>query len=222
MGIDWNTDTFQGAGLRLNVWGSEKLTHQLGQDLQELYSLPDRRNDVTIAPIWNQALDTYKQKQELYELTQIADLDSYLEALQPYAGRYEIVVAYKRGGTSLTDSQLAGLETIGFHPISHDGDLFSYLGIYDRTGLVYEESSSEKILRHENSPYTNLLVQIEGSQIFINQSNYTRLAEGLGIVVYDRQERQLIDAVGCDPAHPDVLHRGSYSSDAFTIPAGVP
>lgn len=222
MGIDWTVDAFQPAGLRLNAWGSEKFTHQLGRDLKERYDLADQRNNASIAPLWDQALATYKEKKALYDLTQIQDLDSYLSALQSYVDRYEIVVAYKRGDSNLSDAHLAALRRLGFDPISHEGDLFSYLGVHDRTGLLYEESSSDKVLRYENSFYPNFLVQADGSQIFLNRSDYTRLGDGLGIVIYDREERRLIDAVGCDPIDPQALHRGAYASSAFSTPDGVP
>ncbi len=63
IGIDWATDTYD-AGLHLNVYGAEKLSHYFGKILAEQCQVPDRRNDAQIAALWQKKVEIYDQRLE--------------------------------------------------------------------------------------------------------------------------------------------------------------
>ncbi len=60
IGIDWSQDTYDG-GSHLNVYGAEKAASWLGGKLKEAFSLPDRREDPTLAQIWEQKTAAYEK-----------------------------------------------------------------------------------------------------------------------------------------------------------------
>lgn len=63
IGIDWNTDTYD-AGLHLNVSGAEKTSVWLGKILSEICGVPDRRDNASLALIWEQKTRTYYERKE--------------------------------------------------------------------------------------------------------------------------------------------------------------
>jgi hypothetical protein len=69
IGIDWNTDTYD-AGLHLNVYGAEKLSHFFGQILKENCSLEDRRSDSTLSALWSEKIAAYQARKALLEAAQ--------------------------------------------------------------------------------------------------------------------------------------------------------
>lgn len=70
IGIDWSADTYD-AGLHLNVFGAEKLTHWFGQILSSECGLPDRRNNVALSEIWSEKVTRYtdEKRSRLLEVT---------------------------------------------------------------------------------------------------------------------------------------------------------
>ncbi len=63
IGIDWSADTYD-AGLHLNVFGAEKLTHWFGQILSGECGLPDRRGDEALNKIWAEKAAWYASEKE--------------------------------------------------------------------------------------------------------------------------------------------------------------
>lgn len=68
IGIDWQTDTYDG-GLHLNVYGSEKFTEYLGNILVKNHGLESDKNDGQIAKVWNGYLEEYQSKKKQMEET---------------------------------------------------------------------------------------------------------------------------------------------------------
>ncbi|MBQ9815097.1 MAG: SGNH/GDSL hydrolase family protein [Lachnospiraceae bacterium] len=67
MGIDWQTDTYD-AGLHLNVYGAEKLSHYLGQVLMdECPGLEDRRTDESVSGKWALKVEKYMNRKNALE-----------------------------------------------------------------------------------------------------------------------------------------------------------
>lgn len=58
IGIDFQVDTYD-AGLHLNVYGAEKLSHYFGAILSEEFQLEDRRNDVYFQNLWEEKATLY-------------------------------------------------------------------------------------------------------------------------------------------------------------------
>lgn len=66
IGIDWSTDTYD-AGLHLNVYGAEKASFWFGKVLQQQCNVPDRREDSSLATLWEEKCATYHQRKENLE-----------------------------------------------------------------------------------------------------------------------------------------------------------
>lgn len=83
MGIDYETDTFDG-GLHLNLSGAEKFTTYFGEILSRDFNLPDHRNEDEYQKIWEDKVRFYyamKEDQER-ELKEYGYLKSYGAAAQ--------------------------------------------------------------------------------------------------------------------------------------------
>lgn len=63
IGIDWSVDTYD-TGLHLNVWGAEKAAKWFGAFLQEECGLPDRREEESLAALWDRKIQTYTIRKE--------------------------------------------------------------------------------------------------------------------------------------------------------------
>ncbi len=61
IGIDWTTDTYD-RGMHLNVYGAEKLTRYFGQILKDTYQIPDRRDNATLASVWEGKVAAYYEE----------------------------------------------------------------------------------------------------------------------------------------------------------------
>ncbi len=61
IGIDWNTDTYDG-GLHLNLAGAEKLSKYFGKILVEDFKVPDRRSDKKLQSYWKGVNERYHQE----------------------------------------------------------------------------------------------------------------------------------------------------------------
>ena len=69
MGIDWQTDTYDG-GLHLNVYGAEKFTEYLGAVLSEHHGLESQKGDAQASKVWNGYLKDFENKKK-----QLEDID---------------------------------------------------------------------------------------------------------------------------------------------------
>lgn len=64
IGIDWSHDTYD-AGVHLNVWGAIKLSEYFGEILVNEHDIPDRREDMDLADVWNIRLENFKEKLDI-------------------------------------------------------------------------------------------------------------------------------------------------------------
>ena len=63
IGIDWSTDTYD-AGVHLNVYGAEKLTSYFGTILRDTFELESRKDDASLAKLWQGKIEAYYQEKE--------------------------------------------------------------------------------------------------------------------------------------------------------------
>lgn len=66
IGLDYSRDTYDG-GLHLNLYGAEKMSRYLGEQLTENVFLADRREDAGIREIWEDKIAFYHQQQDIQE-----------------------------------------------------------------------------------------------------------------------------------------------------------
>lgn len=224
IGIDWSTDTFTSGGHRLNVYGSEKFSAYLGNDLKTKYTLSDRRADEAIASIWNADLETYTAKVNVYHAVAETDLYRYLDQLTTFYDRYTLIVTYQYNEASQPADELLcqSLQSLGLH-FAEDGQLpSSYFAILNKGGLFYENSLETDILWYQDCPIPDLAIQAYGNHIKLNGQNLTKTYSGVNIVVYDLVEHTLIDAVGCNEYLSPVLSRTSQYIEEFSVPTPSP
>ena len=79
IGLDWYEHSFN-AGLHLNVFGAELMSHYLGEILRSEFDLPDRRTEPDVASHWNHMAEQYHRliaiQQE--EIKQTGSISSFL------------------------------------------------------------------------------------------------------------------------------------------------
>ena len=59
IGLDYRVDTYD-SGLHLNLTGAEKLSKYFGEILSKEYKVPDRRDDKSLAAIWDKNILAYE------------------------------------------------------------------------------------------------------------------------------------------------------------------
>lgn len=201
IGIDYTTDTYDGTN-HLNDSGAVKVSHHLGQYLQENYGLPDHRGDPAYAK-WDEDWEVYQQDKASYFLSIETDWASYVEKLQNPNYTIYMVVRGSIGGHKYPE--LTGLLTgLGLDPNVRDANRTGYVAVIDSGEVINERMENKPIsyridanghhieLSSESSNYGNLAsIKIDGVEHFINR-------RGLGIVVYDNLLEDVVDSVTFD------------------------
>ncbi len=82
MGIDWDTDTYDG-GLHLNLSGAEKMSEYFGKVLSEEFKVPDRRGEKELDDYWDGVIKRYnaeieRQNKNLLEYGSVHEPDEQL------------------------------------------------------------------------------------------------------------------------------------------------
>lgn len=198
--IDWEHDTPDG-GNHLNLLGSQKVSHCLGDYLTEYYHL----NTVS-DPNWDQDYTTYEKMKKIALLQLEDNLSSYLQMLKEYPNDKAIFIVaednmaqhFLEQGTSLmrqwgSQLQFKGTTNCAFVTVIENGQ------------IVYE-AISDRQLRYSNELATGQEYSIESYGQYINSSanitidkkNYTPSGNGIKIVVYDTKRNMILDSVSFD------------------------
>lgn len=202
IGIDVSTD-FMDQSQHLNDAGAAKLSHHLGQYLQEHYMLPDHRGEGAAYANWDKDWKIYQQDKASYFMVQETDWAEYVKKLKnPH---YTIYLAAKDnlGGGShpeLTEF----LHELGLTSELSGKAHWGYIAIIDNDKVLYERLSEDALDYEQmiNGNHVKLVSEsyTQGNQasIQINQKEYFVNRRGLGIVVYDNILGDVVDCVTFD------------------------
>lgn len=176
-----------------NYYGAQKVSAYMGRFLKEHYSLPDRRGDESYS-LWCEDAKVRQHEYRNQMLKQTYDIREYLGQL---AGIGEYTVILTTNGEFYSDA-------------ADIGDYVSELGMvdfYDTAGtwirrddqLLYHSTEANSFEYVELSEGDMVVQREDGnSSIVIDNLSYSKVQNGINIVVYDDVLGQVADAIGFD------------------------
>lgn len=176
-----------------NYFGANKVSSYMGRFLKENYELTDRRGDERY-DLWYEDAKIRKHEYMNHILKHTYDISEYLGTL---AGLEDYTVVVTTDGEFYSDAV-------------EIGDYVSVLGMdefYDAKGIwiidngqVIQKNFDEEFFDYMELKDGDLAVgRTEGiSNVVINKQTYTKVQNGINIVVYDNLLGQVVDAAGFD------------------------
>lgn len=179
-----------------NIWGAEKLSHYMAAILYNDYG-------ITGGDYGEQWMDTDKYYQNVYqdcELTQITDLNKYIDAINQ--DRYTTLIAIMgRWESFLTKENKEYFNKLGIQMNYEDG--FSYYAVI-QDGKAEEKGSNEKLsyrgsTRDQLTDYEIVSMGYKSGfacSIKIDNVEYAKNTYGINIVVYNNETMKVADSIG--------------------------
>ena len=152
---------------------------------------------------YEQWKDTNEYYQKIYqdcELTQITDLNEYIDAINQ--DRYTTLIAIKgRWKSFLTKENKECFKKLGIQMNYEDG--FSYYAVI-RDGIAEEKGSNEKLVyrdstREQLTDYEIVSMGYKSGiacSIKIDNVEYAKNTYGINIVVYNNETMKVVDSIG--------------------------
>ena len=191
--FDFAIDSYDTA--HLNLQGAKKISDYLGAVLVSQYNLGEKTDEQ-----WENTRNAYEAMQKDCALPFIEDLDEYIEALRD--DRYSVFISAGGYPVYLEDKTIQKMRELGLEmniqtnpseenfyyylAVLSDGQIKEYIG--------YDEQTFSGCIRNGLVPYDitgNGSIIIDGIEESVNK-------EGINIVVYNNDERKVIDSVCFD------------------------
>lgn len=191
LSLDVNTDYIDWA--HTNYYGAKKVTSYMGEYLLSNYALPDRRGDVRYE-LWEEdAKARQHEVQNQQMLLNTVDLRTYLTYVGGLKG-YTFLVSTK-GNYLAEDVDLGrSLQVAGIGEEFFDG---CHVWVFEDGKLMYM-SEGEAFLHYADMGDSEYVVNgtSEDPNVHIDRVNYTKVSDGINIVVYDNVLGKVVDAIG--------------------------
>lgn len=208
MNIDFSTDFYNAD--HLNIFGAEKYTSYLAQNIVENYQIPDRRIDADYSDWfdnladWDEDVNAAKHTIEQLQMTDIDNINDYLTYID--SKQYSVFIAVKDDASNaLNQEACSSLLNLGLIESLKDQFRSSYIAVIDQGTVMYENIDNKKITTYgELSDGTCYSVVSAGAEygnycsIIIDGMEYAVNARGLNIVVYDNNTGSVADSVSFD------------------------
>ena len=204
MDVDQSTDSILSHG---NFQGNLKNNAMIGKIISQKYDIPSVKDDQ-----YEVTRDIYKQICDDYAITQIEDIDEYLQFINR-PGYAVMISAYDDAVSGLKDSTKDLLWKLGTTVSWDKNEMFrrAYTAIIQNGKTVDKVSLStggkpltiNGILKITNDTYSIVSAGYEDeggskSTISINGKNYSIGSRGLNVVVYDLYLQRVVDSVCFD------------------------
>lgn len=180
-----------------NYAGAVKTSQYIGALLQNNYGIPP-----TVDQQYEASKAAYDKIIADYELSKIYDMNQYFDALLD--DHYAVFVA-ACGDTAeiMNDNIKANMKKLGLTVIDYMPQELSYYAVIIENEVAKEEYSADQIgfmgeLRNRKISYSidSCGRESDGfSSIMIDDLEYSRMQEGLNVVVYDLDTGKVVDSV---------------------------
>lgn len=195
--IDWATDSFDG-GKHLNLKGATKASMTMGDLLKDLYPELFQTNN-EIQQLWNSGLEEYIERKKINLLKMSLKMEDYFDKLNNtdyiilIAGRDDVAWNWNESSDNI-------FKRLGFQSDLYGKGHASFIGVIDNEKVIFEKCEFEQ-LAYETKLDNNLKVELlsagyelgDTSSIKINDIEYALNRRGMNIVVYSKQQQQVID-----------------------------
>lgn len=182
----------------LNVYGSEKFSRFLAEQMVAWFSLGD-----TMAPndVWEQKAEQWTAERTEGILSNIVDLKEYLD----YVNNDDFIVMVNTEGEftkKLDDEVLDAFETLGCKKIRTAGKKASYLAVVQNGNCRFEDKRGDKNLKYETVIDGNS-IRLYSAGVYTGNDSYCIFNDqevsvsktGINIEVYSVSQGKIIDAV---------------------------
>ena len=195
--IDWATDSFDG-GKHLNLKGATKVSMTMGGLLKDLYPELFQINN-EIQQLWNSGLEEYIERKKINLLKMSLKVEDYFDKLKNtdyiilISGRDDVAWNWNESADNI-------FKRLGFKSDLYGKGHASFIGVIDNEKVIFEKCEFEQ-LAYETKLDNNLKVELlsagyelgDTSSIKINDIEYALNKRGMNIVVYSKQQQQVID-----------------------------
>lgn len=200
LGLDFSKDCADIG--HLNYRGVDKLTNAVGKLIDELYEVPDRR-DENANESWESNVKYYEQMIKNYELSQMEKLEGYIESLHGCNENYIIIItAIGEAGTKYLEEILVALTNSKSVSVGQNA-----VWVLDGNSIIDYSDGYEEYFFHKEIGSSDLAVigqmitLADGNyyyekKVFINHQELGKTDKGINIVVYDKLTDSLVDNVG--------------------------
>lgn len=186
-----------------NLWGAQKITNDIGRVLTDYYGMEGRTDEQ-----WENTRSYYENIQKDCCLSYVADIDTYLTALQD--DRYDIFISAKDECTArLKDTTVQKLRELGLQADLQGEIGCSYIAVISEEG-IREQTGYEELHDCGSVRDGRVMYDIAGaggdcgnlSSIKIENAERSRNGRGLNIVVYNHDTMKIVDSV-CFDTHEE-------------------
>lgn len=210
MSFDFSTDVYN--GYHVNCFGAEKYTQFIEEYLVNNYDLPDHRGDIAYSS-WDEDFTMFSEEEVLYKYRITARQEDYdrsveyeeeiknIKNFKEWSGivkdsRYYILSAQKgEDWISLSISDQLLLNSFGLYGTDLECSVFNSSVIESNASTEIPELSgiigrgySDEVSYHINNTDGN-------ASIIINGTEYSRMDDGINVVVVDKILGRAVDSV---------------------------
>lgn len=212
VGIDWNTDS--GDGAHLNLYGAQKVSSSLGQYLADHYPLDECRSSK-----WDEDLSAYNMMKSMVLLQLEQDFKIYINKLAEVKQDKIIFIAASDDiSQGLTNDDIEALHALGIKSDVINAFRSSFVAVIERGKTQYEALSNRRIT-YNGSTAEGMTYYLESSgwdtgayaSIKLDGVEYAYNGKGVNIVVYDPKSGLVLDSVCFDISREP--HAGQRNND---------
>ena len=203
LGLDCAADTWD--GMHLNVNGAEEFTAILGEELEERFDLPDRRNEPGyefLAKDYEEYLH-YRTRRALATDNRAGSY--FARLIDTYDTENYLYILTAAGDTtkSMTETGRQSLVDMGVANVESAAGNHAYIAVIDHGSVVYETNDFELTTDYYTDRVDGFEVTVlsqsaeDGSaaQAIVDMNNYVLEGSfGLNVVIYDKETGKKVDA----------------------------
>lgn len=194
IGLDYAQDFMDSA--HLNARGAEKISSWIGRYLNDNYELEDHRSEEAYY-LWERSTQYYHQLKQAVELSQTADMQSWLAQIQKMEN-ITLVVSLDGQFENATVDIWSVLEALGIPEQEWEAGgkwIISNREITDyhsnQNLEIFLKDLGDETLRIQN--YIGEDGECRDSSILLGRTEYWILKDGLNIVVYDEVQKKVLE-----------------------------
>ena len=202
---------FSDSGKHLNTYGAEKVTHYIGNILQNVLGVKGSVNDY-----YQRSLPAYKRITAVTDMQYLTEYRPYLKYLKTHlTGRTVFFAVQGVSNGYFNEDELSFLHDLGLEmPGSNQFGDIAYVAVIRNGKVIYEAQSKlpvEKSLLIDEETRVSLQSvctadtsnMLQKASIMINDVEYALNAKGLNIVVFDNATHCVVDRLSFYKTEPE-------------------
>lgn len=187
IGVNYATDMSD--YVHMNIYGSEKITRQIGADLLSVVDVETEYTEDVIEK-YDKKVDLYYHLKQNYEYNDVSDFDAYISSYSSTDDYVIFIVGQCYPFVAVNESK---------YTEAKDGYSWSYISVIDSGKCVYEKVDSKEMSYSytvQENEFELISTINKASVINCGDNKYANLAWGLNVVVYDKVLGEVVGRKG--------------------------